>query len=100
VAELPFGIPVEIEAEIAIARTIELRPGRRRHARVLVVGRKPGARVAELLLARARHVLGLDEDLSEFYELVRDDLELAWAADGAGRMIRSPTVFDDVVKTI
>jgi hypothetical protein len=41
----------------------------------------------------------LDEDLSGFYELVRED-ELAWYALGAGRMLRAPTVFEDVVKTI
>jgi hypothetical protein len=41
----------------------------------------------------------LDEDLSGFYELVRDD-DLAWCALGAGRMLRAPTVFEDVVKTI
>jgi hypothetical protein len=40
----------------------------------------------------------LDEDLSGFYEVVRDD-ELAWCALGAGRMLRAPTVFEDVVKT-
>jgi hypothetical protein len=45
------------------------------------------------------HMFRLDEDLSEFYELVRDD-ELAWCALGAGRMLRAPTVFEDVVKTI
>jgi N-glycosylase/DNA lyase len=82
------------------ARTIEIRPGRRGHARLTVLGRKPGAKLTEQLVARARHVLGLDEDLSEFYELVRGDGDLAWAAEGAGRMVRSPTVFDDVVKTI
>jgi 3-methyladenine DNA glycosylase/8-oxoguanine DNA glycosylase len=81
-------------------RTIAIGRGRRGHARLTVVGRRPGARLAEQLVERARHVLGLDEDLSDFYELVRDDADLAWAADGAGRMIRSPTVFDDVVKTI
>jgi hypothetical protein len=40
----------------------------------------------------------LDEDLSGFYELVRED-ELAWCALGAGRMLRAPTVFEDVAKT-
>jgi hypothetical protein len=40
----------------------------------------------------------LDEDLSDFDELVRDD-DLAWCATGAGRMLRAPTVFEDVVKT-
>jgi N-glycosylase/DNA lyase len=42
----------------------------------------------------------LDEDLSAFYAVARDDPQLVWAADGAGRMLRSPTVFEDVVKTI
>jgi 3-methyladenine DNA glycosylase/8-oxoguanine DNA glycosylase len=45
------------------------------------------------------HMFRLDEDLSRFYELVCDD-ELAWCAVGAGRMLRAPTVFEDVVKTI
>ena len=44
------------------------------------------------------HMFRLDEDLSRFYELVRDD-ELSWCAFGAGRMLRTPTVFEDVVKT-
>jgi 3-methyladenine DNA glycosylase/8-oxoguanine DNA glycosylase len=47
-----------------------------------------------------RHMLRLDEDLSGFYALIADDPELAWATRGAGRMLRSPTVFEDVVKTI
>jgi hypothetical protein len=37
----------------------------------------------------------LDEDLSGFYELVRDD-DLAWCALGAGRMLRAPTVVGHV----
>jgi N-glycosylase/DNA lyase len=45
------------------------------------------------------HMFRLDEDLSGFYELVRED-DLAWCAVGAGRMLRAPTVFEDVVKTI
>jgi 3-methyladenine DNA glycosylase/8-oxoguanine DNA glycosylase len=45
------------------------------------------------------HMFRLDEDLSAFYELVRED-DLSWCALGAGRMLRAPTVFEDVVKTI
>jgi 3-methyladenine DNA glycosylase/8-oxoguanine DNA glycosylase len=82
------------------ARTAEIRAGKRGHARVTVLGRAPSARTAETLVARVRHVLALDEDLSDFYALVTDDPDLAWAAAGAGRMIRSPSVFEDVVKTI
>jgi 3-methyladenine DNA glycosylase/8-oxoguanine DNA glycosylase len=51
------------------------------------------------LAVRVAHMFRLDEDLSGFYELVRED-ELAWYALGAGRMLRAPTVFEDVVKTI
>jgi N-glycosylase/DNA lyase len=52
------------------------------------------------LRATVRHMLRLDEDLSAFYALARADPSLTWAADGAGRMLRSPTVFEDLVKTI
>jgi hypothetical protein len=41
----------------------------------------------------------LDEDLSAFYALVAADGELSWCELGAGRMLRAPTVFEDVVKT-
>jgi N-glycosylase/DNA lyase len=46
------------------------------------------------------HILRLDEDLSGFYELAREDPDLAWVTSGAGRLIRSQTVYEDVVKTI
>jgi 3-methyladenine DNA glycosylase/8-oxoguanine DNA glycosylase len=82
------------------ARTIEIRPGRRGQARISVLGRAPSAGDAEKLVDRARHLLALDEDLSDFYELVAKDAELSWAAGGAGRMIRAATVFEDVIKTI
>jgi N-glycosylase/DNA lyase len=45
-------------------------------------------------------MLRLDEDLSRFYAMIGDDDQLAWARRGAGRMLRSPTVFEDVVKTV
>jgi hypothetical protein len=32
--------------------------------------------------------------------LVAEDVELGWCVAGAGRMLRAPTVFEDVVKTI
>jgi 3-methyladenine DNA glycosylase/8-oxoguanine DNA glycosylase len=82
-------------------RIVRLAPGRAPdRARVTVLGRPPSAAVAESLLERVGHILRLDEDLSEFYALVRDDADLSWAAAGAGRLMRSATVFDDVVKTI
>ena len=52
------------------------------------------------VLPIVRHMLRLDEDLSGLYARAADDPELAWVTLGAGRMLRSPTVFEDVVKTI
>ncbi len=64
----------------------------------LAAGAPAGARKA--LVAQVRHMLRLDEDLSAFYLVAASDPVLAWAAMGAGRMLRSPTVFEDLVKTI
>jgi 3-methyladenine DNA glycosylase/8-oxoguanine DNA glycosylase len=60
----------------------------------------PPAEVRPALLERIRHMLRLDEDLSAFYVAAAADPTLAWVEDGAGRMLRSPTVFEDLVKTI
>jgi N-glycosylase/DNA lyase len=81
------------------ARTVRItRNGSRGTATVL--GPPVAAQTAERLAGIAAHVLRLDEDLSPFYALVSDDPDLAWVARGAGRMVRSATVFEDVVKTI
>jgi N-glycosylase/DNA lyase len=45
-------------------------------------------------------MLRLDEDLSAFYGAAAQDPALARITSGAGRMLRSPTVFEDVIKTI
>jgi N-glycosylase/DNA lyase len=54
----------------------------------------------DALVPVVRHMLRLDDDLSGFYLVAAADPALAWAAAGAGRMMRSPTVFEDLVKTI
>ena len=81
-------------------RTVLVAEGRPGFAAVRVVGRTPSARRQEQILAAVAHLLRLDEDLSPFYELAAADHELSWAAAGAGRIVRSATVFEDVVKTI
>jgi len=55
---------------------------------------------AARILATCRRILSLDEDLSRFYLIAARDPDIAWATAGAGRMLRSPSVFEDVVKTI
>jgi len=81
-------------------RTILIAAGRDHHAAVTVVGRRPGPKVEAAVVTRARHLLRLDEDLSGFYAQIASDDALAWATRGAGRLIRSASVFEDVVKTI
>jgi len=63
-------------------------------------GPPPDAAEAAALTATARRMLCLDDDLSAFYARATADPDLAWACTGAGRMMRSPTVFEDVVKTV
>jgi len=65
-------------------------------ARIEADGDAPIAALARVI----RYMLRLDDDLSAFYARAADDPDLAWAAGGAGRMVRSPTVFEDLVKTI
>ena len=46
-------------------------------------------------------MLGLDQDFSTFYKLAQQEPRLAQVAGRAqGRVLRSPTLFEDVVKTI
>lgn len=106
--ELP---PMRLDAEArALETTLPIPRGRPRTVRisaghdgageVRVVGPALGASATDRLLFTVRHVLRLDADLSEFYALAAQDPDLAWVTSGAGRMVQSPTVFEDVVKTI
>lgn len=53
------------------------------------------------ILRETRHILRLDDDLSEFYRLTRKEKRLAWVAKmSGGRLLRSPTVFEDLMKTL
>ena len=81
-------------------RTVRVSEGRKGHAKLEVIGRAPGKADLEQLRSSVAHVLRLDEDLSPFYAAAAADPELSWATTGAGRMVRSPTVFEEVVKTV
>lgn len=63
-------------------------------------GALPAAAREEITRAVSR-MFRLDEDLSEFYALCTErGGPWAGVADGLGRLFRSPTLFEDVVKTI
>jgi 3-methyladenine DNA glycosylase/8-oxoguanine DNA glycosylase len=103
VATLP---PTRIDEEAwTLETTVQIPRGRPRTVRVHE--RRPGLAAVEVLgppsesvLGPVRRILNLDEDLSEFYAVAMDDPELVWATRGAGRMLRSETVFQTVVTTI
>ncbi len=80
--------------------TVRVSAGRAGHAWLDVLGRPPGTAGLDQLRSAVAHVLRLDEDLTPFYEVAAADPDLAWATAGGGRMLRSPTVFEEVVKTI
>jgi N-glycosylase/DNA lyase len=104
-----------------LGRPLLLEPGRTVFAEVaeggapgglvvrLAAERRLSAGEARAARAQLRACLGLDEDLAPFYRRI-DELErsggrdlprLGWAGRrGAGRLLRSPTVFEDAVKTL
>ncbi|HTA55382.1 MAG TPA: hypothetical protein VK755_11635 [Candidatus Acidoferrales bacterium] len=59
--------------------------------------RQDDADVARAAVAR---MFRFDDDLSPFYAQIAGDETFGWAAAGAGRILASPTVFEDVIKTI
>ena len=81
-------------------RRIAISAGRRGAARIVVAGPAPAAAARDAIAATVARVLHLDHDLSAFYAIAAEDPQLSWASTGAGRMLRSPTVWEDVVKTL
>jgi len=68
---------------------------------VVKLSRPAGKRSAENILRDVRHMFRLDDDLNEFYEAMSADPDFVWIThEGAGRLLRSPTVFEDLVKMI
>lgn len=103
---LPFSLNSE---EYELTRVIDLDPrppvtivmsGKKGHVRLAASRPLTKSDVAKVT-RDARHVLRLDDDLQPFYLAMGEDPEFSWiGVQGAGRMLRSPTVFEDLVKMI
>jgi len=53
------------------------------------------------VIAITRHLLRLDDDLEDFYKTLEGHARLGWVRERrAGRLLRSATVFEDLIKTI
>jgi len=81
-------------------RRITIGAGPRRSASVSIEGPRPSDGTVAAVERQVATVLHLDHDLSGFYAIAANDPDLAWTTAGAGRMLRSPSVFEDVIKTL
>lgn len=67
----------------------------------VAINRSVDLKAADKITRDVRHMLRLDDDMSLFYDIVTRDPDLSWIASaGAGRLLRAPTVFEDLVKMI
>jgi 3-methyladenine DNA glycosylase/8-oxoguanine DNA glycosylase len=63
--------------------------------------RRLSQKATKQVVSDVRHMLRLDDQMGEFYRLLTEDRDFDWIPkQGAGRMLRSPTVFEDLVKMI
>ncbi len=103
-------LPFEIDrAAWALTRALDLREGApvtlfisatKRELRVRT-SRPLGKTAAEKVRNHVRHMLRLDDDLTSFYQAMKANPNFEWVShQGAGRLLRSPTVFEDLVKMI
>jgi 3-methyladenine DNA glycosylase/8-oxoguanine DNA glycosylase len=79
--------------------TVEIEEGNR--AVRVSVSRSVGRLVIDRIVRDVRHMLRLDDDMTAFYDAVAHDPDFSWiASSGAGRLLRAPTIFEDLVKMI
>jgi 3-methyladenine DNA glycosylase/8-oxoguanine DNA glycosylase len=103
---LPFQIDRD---KWVLTRTLDLEEGKpvtltiSANSRALVINtsRRLSQAATKKVVSDVRHMLRLDDDIGEFYRLLADDDDFKWIpAQGAGRLLRSPGVFEDLVKMI
>ncbi len=89
VLDLEGSSPITVQI-MATRKVIEIRTPRRL-----------SQSAAKKVVRDVRHMLRLDDDMGNFYGRMASEPEFNWIPkQGAGRMLRSPTVFEDLVKMI
>ncbi|MEP6570049.1 MAG: Fe-S cluster assembly protein HesB [Acidobacteriota bacterium] len=103
---LPFQID---QKKWLLTRTLDLQNskpvtitiGATKRALLVTTSRRLSLAASEKVIADVRHMLRLDDNIAEFYRLLTADTDFNWIpTQGAGRLLRSPTVFEDLVKMI
>jgi N-glycosylase/DNA lyase len=103
---LPFQMN---EEDWVLSRALDL--GNAQAVTVSISGTKRALRIktsrrlsqtaAKRVVNDVRHMLRLDDDMGGFYRLLDREADFSWIPkQGAGRLLRSPTVFEDLVKMI
>ena len=103
---LPFQLDREnwrlirtLDLEDAKPVTIMMRASK--GALVIEASRRLSQAATKKVTADVRHMLRLDDNVADFYRLMAADSDFNWIpTQGAGRLLRSPTVFEDLVKMI
>ena len=103
-------LPFQVDRENwVLTRTLDLTEGDpvtliitgTRRALLVNTSRRLSQAATRKVVSDVRHMLRLDDDIGEFYRLLADDADFNWIpTQGAGRLLRSPTVFEDLVKMI
>ncbi len=102
----PFSISEEADrldyvVRLETGRVVDLRVLPRPDGVSVQVKPKPNQAEAKQVRAMMRWMLGMDQDFSQFYALAREEPKLAHVHESAqGRLLRSATLFEDVIKTI
>ena len=87
--------------DLGSAKPVTVTISETKHGMLVNSSRQVGKRAEEKIVRDVRHMFRLDEDMSIFYAAVSQQPEFAWISkQGAGRLLRSPTVFEDLVKMI
>jgi 3-methyladenine DNA glycosylase/8-oxoguanine DNA glycosylase len=103
---LPFQIDRE---KWVLTRTLDLKESKpvtltitaNRRALLINPSRRLSQADIKKVIRDVRHMLRLDDDIGAFYRLLAADDDFNWIpSQGAGRLLRSPTVFEDLVKMI
>jgi N-glycosylase/DNA lyase len=88
---LDLGSPIPVNVKIS---------GTKRALRIDTSSRL-SKKAEEKVVSDVRHMFRLDDNMTEFYRTMKAEPEFDWIpVQGAGRMLRSPTVFEDLVKMI
>ena len=103
---LPFQIDQE---KWQLTRTLDLEDAKpvtitisaTKRAVAIKAFRRLSQTATKKMVADVRHMLRLDDNFTDFYRLMTADNDFNWIpTQGAGRLLRSPTVFEDLVKMI